>query len=552
LGKYEFSSVEDFQNQRANSLVLANISITGNVDDLAGQFENTIHSFYIQDRWDIRDNLTLQAGLRWDLYKGGDDPFPNPNFTQRQGFANTETMDGRDVLMPRFGFNWQPYERTTIRGGAGLFSGGLPSGFLSNSYSNIGILNMNGFFDRDDMADITVDGYNIDPSLIATLSPGDGNVAAIDPDFDIPSSWKVNLAWDQEFDIGDSEGYLFTLDLLLSWVNHAPVWVDGRREVFAAAADGRPVYGALGCPGSSDDPMEECRAIPNWDVIMTDTGKGTNHSVSASLQKLWDMGVYGDLAFRLAYTYMDSEAVSDALSSTPTSLMGREQTFDRNNSLVGRSSFEITHRVISNLTWRKTFFEHFPTTLSFFFQSQEGKPYGYTYDAPRTSNGDTFGGNEPIDDDDTQLLYIPTGLNDPKVIYAAGFDYEGFEELVNSNSCLSKYRGKIVEKNSCSSPWNTRVDMRWIQEFRLPSIGNVLAEHSFEFILDIENLGNLINDEWGRYEQISFPFTAQVVTLDEDLGPNGELIYNSFRDENFTISNAQSLWKIQVGLRYRF
>ena len=66
--------------------------------------------------------------------------------------------------------------------------------------------------------------------------------------------------------------------------------------------------------------MEECRAIPNWDVIMTDTGKGTNHSVSASLQKLWDMGVYGDLAFRLAYTYMDSEAVSDALSSTPTSL----------------------------------------------------------------------------------------------------------------------------------------------------------------------------------------------------------------------------------------
>jgi len=552
LGKYVFSSVEDFENQRADSLVLANISITGDVDDLGGQFENTIHSFYIQDRWDVRDNLTLQGGLRLDYYKGGDDPFPNPNFTARHGFSNQETMDGRSVLMPRFGFNWQPYDRTTIRGGVGLFSGGLPSGFLSNSYSNIGILNMNGVFESDDMEDIVVDGYNIDPSLIATLAPGNGNVAAVDPDFDIPSAWKINAAWDQEFDIGDSEGYLFSLDLLLSWVNHAPVWIDGRREVFASAADGRPVYGALGCPGESDDPMAECRAIPNWDVIMTNTGKGTNHSVSASLSKYWDMGVYGDMSFRFAYTYMQSEAVSDALSSTPTSLLGREQTFDRNNSLLGRSSFETTHRVISNLTWRKTFFEHFPTTLSFFFQSQEGKPYGYTYDAPRTSNGDTFGGNEPIDDDDTQLLYVPTGPSDPKVIYASGFDYEGFDELINSESCLSKYRGKIAEKNSCSSPWNTRVDMRWIQEFRLPPVGKLLAEHSFEFILDIENLGNLINSEWGRYEQIGFPFTKQVVTLDQDLGPSGELIYNRFRDENFTIYNTQSLWKIQVGLRYRF
>ncbi len=63
---------------------------------------------------------------------------------------------------------------------------------------------------------------------------------------------------------------------------------------------------------------------------------------------------------------------------------------------------------------------------------------------------------------------------------------------------------------------------------------------------------NLINDDWGRVEQIGFPFTAQVITLDQDLGPNNELIFNSFRNENPSVFNTSSLWKVQMGLRYRF
>jgi len=69
--------------------------------------------------------------------------------------------------------------------------------------------------------------------------------------------------------------------------------------------------------------------------------------------------------------------------------------------------------------------------LSFFFQRQSGKPYGYTFDAPRTSFGDTFGGNEPIDDDDTQLLYVPTGPDDPNVIFASA------STSTRSNRCLT-------------------------------------------------------------------------------------------------------------------
>ena len=118
-------------------------------------------------------------------------------------------MDGRDILMPRLGINWQVSDRTTIRGGAGLFSGGVPIGFVSNSFSSVGILNQSGFFSGAAMAGVLVDGFNIDPSILAQLQPGDGDVAAIDPNFDIPSTWKINLAWDQQFDIGNLTDFQF-------------------------------------------------------------------------------------------------------------------------------------------------------------------------------------------------------------------------------------------------------------------------------------------------------------------------------------------------------
>jgi len=550
LGTYTFSSEEEYINQRANSLFISNISATGDVEDLAGEFKNTIHSFYFQDRWDIRDNLVIQAGIRVDAYDGSDEPLLNENFLARNGFDNTSTLDGRSVVMPRFGFNWAFSDRTTFRGGVGLFSGGVPTGFLSNAFSNVGILNQDGFFSSSAMEDIAVDGFNIDPSLLATLQPGDGNVAAVDPDFDIPSTWKFNAAWDQEFDLGRFEGFQFTVDLILAWVQDAPVWVDLRRQVIGTAADGRPIYGAVGC--ETDDPFtSDCRQIPNWDVLMTNTSKGTNHSLALSLSKLWDWGRGGELSSYISYTYQDIEAVSDALSSTPTSLIGREQTFDRNNSALGQSSFETTNRVVASFTWHKDFLENLTSSMNLFFLYQTGKPYGYTFDAPRTSFGDTFGGNEPIDDDDTQLLYVPTGPDDPNVIFGSGFDMAGFEALLDGESCLSKFRGGIATKNSCNSSSYTKVDFRFTQEIRLPNM-RWLGDSNLQFIMDIENLGNLINSDWGRAEQISFPFTKQVVTLDQDLGPNGELIFNSFRDENQTVGNLASLWKIQFGLRYNF
>ncbi len=101
---------------------------------------------------------------------------------------------------------------------------------------------------------------------------------------------------------------------------------------------------------------------------------------------------------------------------------------------------------------------------------------------------------------------------------------DGFESLLASESCLSQFRGRIAEKNSCNSPSYTKVDFRFTQEIRLPN-GPWLGDSNLQFIFDIENLGNLINSDWGRYEQYSFPFRKATVTLDGDSGT--ELIFET-------------------------
>lgn len=64
------------------------------------------YSVYAQDTWNVRSNLTLNYGLRYEL-----DERLSPLPTYKKNFA------------PRFGFSWDPFndKKTIVRGGYGIF-----------------------------------------------------------------------------------------------------------------------------------------------------------------------------------------------------------------------------------------------------------------------------------------------------------------------------------------------------------------------------------------------------------------------------------------------
>ena len=70
---------------------------------------------------------------------------------------------------------------------------------------------------------------------------------------------------------------------------------------------------------------------------------------------------------------------------------------------------------------------------------------------------------------------------------------------------LERYRGKIVPRNSGRSPWVTTVDLRLTQE--IPIWRKTRGVVS----LDVENLANLINNDWGQVSQVSFIYVAPVL-----------------------------------------
>ena len=111
-----------------------------NPADAAADFNTNALTLGLQDDWNVNDALQVTAGVRWDYYYNHDKPPLNPNFQSRYGFTNQETFDGRGLLQPRLGFNWKAAPRLIVKGGTGIFGGGTPQVFLSNSFSNTGLL----------------------------------------------------------------------------------------------------------------------------------------------------------------------------------------------------------------------------------------------------------------------------------------------------------------------------------------------------------------------------------------------------------------------------
>ena len=546
-----------YEGRQAASLDDYSNAYTNVKNDAAAAFEYQINSFYAQDTFDVNGALTLQYGFRYDWYTSDDTPALNQSFVDRYGFSNQSTLDGRDIFMPRFGFTYDFDDGTTLRGGVGLFSGGNPNVWISNSFSNDGVTivvpDNDGNIDpacEDVMSSAAaltnVDAFNVAQAVQDCMFQGAGDVEFTDPGFDIPSSWRVNLAMDTEFDLGFlGDGWFFTAEALFTEVNQATEWFDIARTQIDTAPDGRPIY---------DTPS-------TYDVMLTNTSQGYSRTLSLSLAKNWDTraGLF-DATFN--YTFMDAEDVNPSQSSTVSSNYGRPATFDRNGRTLRPSDFLVEHRFNGTIDWQKNLFADNLTRVSMFWEFRSGKPFSYTMRETRDTT--VWGGDGTFARRDSQLLYVPT-LGDPNVIFASVSDNPGatvndpaveaqFNAFIAAAG-LEGYRGQIVPRNHAETDWRSRINLRIQQEiglFDLPAFG----ESKVLLYLDIENLGNLLNDDWGRVEQVFFPFNFTAVD-EVSINDNGQYVYSSFDDFEDGINpesvfRTESVYKIQLGVTLKF
>ena len=357
-GQWVFDSIDNFEDQVAATFSYNN-AFTNDAADGAAAFGYDVDSFYVQDEWQGTPDVKIQAGVRIDKFSGSDKPLLNENFTERYGFNNQQTLDGRDLFMPRIGFNWQRTPETTVYGGFGLFGGGTPNVWISNSFSNDGVTILQTTVDpvhgiNTDLEPVLAGGNGFDiPQAVLDFHAqqrNDGGTNAIDPDFEVPSQYRWNvgvthmLPWDIEL----------TADFIYSRVKDEVLWQDIRLQQVGTAPDGRPIYA----------PRADGRTNPALqDLLLTNTDQGESTIFSVEANKTWRTGT-GRFDAYLGYGHQDVKDVNPGTSSTASSNWDNVAVSDPNDPGLETSNYEIEHRFNGSFQWTKALFGDYETSIA--------------------------------------------------------------------------------------------------------------------------------------------------------------------------------------------
>ena len=546
IGEYRFGSIANFEAGTPFSIDYNNAAGTNDPNDVAASFSFQTTTLYVQDDFYVNDDLTLLLGLRYDKWTSDDRPNYNSAFEDEYGFANTANLDGKDLWQPRVGFNYVLTDDMELHGGFGLYSGGNPNVWVSNAYSNDGVTQV--FADERD-----IPGWDSGTTSIFDLDrvgggapivappqalfdyvedyPTDGSsrfVVAMDPDFEIPTEWKYALGLTY-LAPGD---YLVQADILYTDKKDAATYIEPSREITGYGPDGRPVY-----TGSNNTFL-----LTN---VKGDSGDATTLSLAVS--KEYDFG----LDVSVAYAYNDSTDVNPMTSSVAGSNYANFATSDPNNPGTATSNYNIPHRFTLRVGYKHEFIDGYATRFNVFASANEGRGMSYTFgDVQRLDDDGEIEYVDVLDqfygDDDTgggrQLLYVPA-VDDPNVVYGPDFDLDAFNAFISSEGLG---RGKIASRNGTNGDWWTKVDVRISQE--LPAFAE---GHRASAFFVIENLGNLLNDDWGVLKQGNFVSESVVgASINDD----GQYVYEEFfgADQRDSYSTAASLWEVRVGVSYRF
>ena len=582
-GTITFDSIADLQAGTAGAIEM-NGSFTQIAADAAAAFKRDINSFYLQDEWQVNDSVTVIAGVRFDEYKSDVSPTANPVFQTRYGFSNQQTFDGLQIVQPRLGLTWDlpssSLGDTQLTVGYGVFGGGDPTVHFANAYQNFGGAIGNG--DDGDApctpADLQVtDGSGQFTGLpdcirIAAANSANANtgaVAAVDPNFDLPENhrWNLGLSHIMSSDNGFLDGWAINADYIYTDHKNAVDWVDlrltpngvllpdGRQQFFevdptlagcTATFNGiRQGFSNAGTNGGLCDDTGNS----NQDVLMTNGVEGSTQSLALRLSKDFDFSDRTTLGVGLGYAWLDAEVGNPVNSSTAGSSYEEVAKVSINSNTLGPALWANEHNFVVRASLKHYWNDNNATKIALFFQRRSGRPFSYAYEDDTVE--EYFGDS---DDESSILVYVPTGPTDPLMDFSnlSQGDIDDLFDFLDTTG-LSRYAGGIAPKNGFNAPWSTDLDMRIQQDIGL------WKEHQVQLFFDIENVLNLFSDDNNRrythtddiQEAVRlFEINERSPAIDNTAQYEITRWYSEGTDLRQDVDD--SVWRIQVGLRYKF
>jgi outer membrane receptor protein involved in Fe transport len=501
--------------------------------------------FYVQDEWSLFKNLTLTPGFRVDV------PILS-HANANQVVLNSPTLpidtskvpSGNPLWSPRLGFNWDVdgSSDTIVRGGVGVFSGRPAYVWVSNAYSINGLSQVQlTCFGATGVPAFTPDP-RAQPSDCAggTGTPpapaNQGEIDYFDANTKYPQNLRLALGVDRRLPLGivGSVDLLYTRDINGWYVT------DENLQVVGTSGEGRTLYGTFNAVTGRSTPTRVDGT--NLTQAVKVFNKNGGHVGTATVQVQKQIGQRYALA--MGYTYSRSY---DRISLTSSQALSNFQFAPIDGDIQSRavrpSAFDRPHKITVTGTANLPY--GFGLGLSYIGQS--GLPY--TWVVAGDANGDGLGSND--------LVYVPASasditLKDPTGVRTPAEMYTAMSAFIDSQDCLREARGGLIKRGACRNPWVHFVDLRltWTSP-------EIKGEQRIEVQWDIFNVLNLLNKDWGHFDQDAQfengppPFLA-VVGYDKVAN---RPIYNFTAPSQVTqtvYSPTQSRWRMQFGARYMF
>jgi hypothetical protein len=554
-GAWTFSSLDALARGVADRFELR--------EDLGGALtplQGRQYAAYVGDEWRAADRLSFTLGLRGDLLDlSGHAPY-NPAVDEIFG-RRTDEMPSRHVLVsPRAGFTWDVNRagRNQLRGGLGIFTGRPPLAWIHPAWVKygvgIGTLSCGTRPDDSGLPPAFQPDYQKQPTACATgpslTTAKRGDVDLLDPNLEMARALRGSLGYDHQLPWGLTVTAELVATRYLSdftFVNLNLVEPKGTDRF------GRVMYAAIGLNGV---PEPAVRSQGFTEVIdLRNTSKNYSYQASGRVEKKFARGI----AATASYTYSRTRDVQSPsrVNTTGTSIWAdaRAVSGPHDDIVRGISLNDIPNRMVAAIAYTAPW-KRWATGLSLYYVGESGSPF--TYRAGGESrlgdlNADGSNANDPI--------YVPRDASDPTEILFDGEMVGGdnsaaakllreraqqnaFESFVRRTPCLSRQRGRIMERNSCREPFSHTTIASARQTIPL-------GRRAFEAELDVFNVLNVVNSGWGHY-RVAAPRVLEHVKQSAGSVQTSQPIFRFTQQTDWTMLSTESVFQLQLALRYRF
>ena len=574
-GYYRFASIDDFVN---GNLPLT-FCVQYNYDNApeTARINYDQYAAYVQDDWKVTSNFKLNYGVRFDLLAyDNDDLITNnaiKNYNMGGKYIDTGLWPKPSLQVnPRVGFNWDVNgdKSLILRGGTGMFQGRLPLVFFTNMPTNSGMILYKNYDNVGKLKDGQITYSDNVLAMLTALNGGKttggkvvtdvatmrqiiggkstisadegaltGTINGVDRNFKMPQVWKTSFAVDYqvpvEFPMTVTAEGMFTKTIygtrLMDWnINDSKISESNR----FAGADNRYNFRDL------DYTYGKYTAY-----VLTNTNKGwgytANITINATPVKYLDV--------MAAYTHTESYEISGMPGSDASSAYTNLYSVDGPNFTgLHCSEYMVPDKVMANISYFIPFKAFHGNGLHLNLYYSGYSPAGYSYIVDGDLNGD---GNA------ADLLYIPNSADELQFVSDA--DKNAFWKFVEQDKYLSKHKGGYAEAYGARAPWTNRFDARIAEDF---SFKTGKQTHNFQISVSIDNIGNLINSNWGlthlSYTGVYGTYTNPVLSVDRI--ENNKPVYKmtqvngAYPTEtwNNVYKNYVDCWHVLIGLKYFF